>query len=244
MVTPEIIFEDETMIVLNKPAGWITNSASTTGSQPVVQDWLKKNFEYEIAKIDEFRSGVVHRLDKETSGCLLVAKTKTAFLELQKEFKERKVKKTYIALAHGKIFPKSGEIKASVGRLPWRRDRFGVVPGGREAETNYEVKDYYEKDGIGKNNELSQYSLVELTPKTGRTHQIRIHLKYIGHPIVSDDFYVGRKTSIKDKSWCKRLFLHAKSISVIHPKNQKMVSFEADFPTDLKDALKSLKRTV
>lgn len=243
MEAPEIVFEDETMMVLNKPAGWISNSASTTGSQPVVQDWLKKSFEYEIARMDEFRSGVVHRLDKETSGCLLVAKTKTAFFELQKQFKERRVKKSYVALAHGKIFPKMGEIKASVGRLPWRRDRFGVVPGGRGAETNYEVKDYYEKKDSGKSSEIKEYSLVELFPKTGRTHQIRIHLKYLGHPIVSDDFYAGRKTAIKDRKWCERLFLHARSISLVHPKTKKEVSFNADLPSDLKDALKTLQKT-
>lgn len=236
MNTPKIIFEDETLMVLNKPSGWITNSASTTGTQPVVQDWVKKEFDFETAKLDEFRSGIVHRLDKETSGCLLVAKTKDAFTALQSEFKERTVKKSYLALAHGKVFPKEGEINASVGRLSWRKDRFGVVPGGREAETSYKVTSYYEKGS-------DEYSLVELFPKTGRTHQIRIHLKYLGYPIVADDFYAGRKTANEDRKWCKRLFLHAKSISFIHPKTQKEVSFEAKLPEDLENALKTLKKT-
>src|SRR3990167_6204115 len=109
MDKPQIIFEDDAFMVLDKPAGWIVNSAGTTTTQPVVQAWLKDNFNFEIAKDDEFRSGVVHRLDKETSGLLLIAKTKEAFEELQRQFKSREVKKSYTALAHGKVEPKEGE---------------------------------------------------------------------------------------------------------------------------------------
>ncbi len=235
MDKPQIIFEDDAFMVLDKPAGWIVNSAGTTTTQPVVQAWLKDNFNFEIAKNDEFRSGVVHRLDKETSGILLIAKTKQAFVELQRQFKERLVKKTYLALVHGEIKDKKGEIKAAVGRLPWRRDRFGVLPGGRDAITKYEVKEVFEKDVNASQKE--KYSLVEAFPETGRTHQIRIHLKYIGHPIVSDNFYAGRKTARKDRLWCPRLFLHAYKIAFLYPETTKEIYFEVALPKELREAL-------
>lgn len=234
MPEPETIFVDESLLALNKPSGWITNSATTTKSQPVVQDWLAKNFNFATAKAKEFRSGVVHRLDKETSGILLVAKTPKAFTSLQKQFKERSIEKKYLALAHGRVEPDTGEIKAPVGRLPWRRDRFGVLPGGREAVTKYRTVENYEA-------ESGQYTLLELAPKTGRTHQIRIHLKYLGHPVVADTFYAGRKTARADRKWCSRLFLHAAQISFTHPVTGKKKTLASKLPKDLQNALTSLK---
>src|SRR5262249_21180394 len=124
------------------------------------------------------RSGIVHRLDKETSGAMLVAKNVESFASLQGQFKDRVVEKTYKALAHGKISPSVGEISVPVGRLEFNRKRFGVVAGGRESLTHYEVLQNYENL---KTKEI--LSFVELYPKTGRTHQIRVHLQYIGHPI-------------------------------------------------------------
>lgn len=232
---PKKIFEDGDFLVINKPSSWITNSAATTKDQPVVQDWLAKNFKFETSSSKLYRSGIVHRLDKETSGLLLIAKTKEAFYNLQKQFKERRVAKKYRALVHGKVEMGEGEIKAPVGRLPWRRNRFGVLPGGREAATEYKVLENYEtKEG--------KYSLLELFPKTGRTHQIRIHLKYLGHPIVGDTFYAGRKTARRDRVWCPRLFLHASEISFLHPKTGKRVSFESQLPADLGAVLTSLAK--
>lgn len=227
---PKVIFADESFLVLAKPAGWITNDASTTTTQPVVQTWLRKNFNYPLIGDRERRDGLVHRLDKETSGILVVAKTIEAFENLQNQFKERKVKKTYLALVHGEIEPKEGKIEAPVGRLPWRRDRFGVLPGGREAVTGYKVSRDYD---TGK----EKYTLLELFPKTGRTHQIRIHLKFIGHPIVGDSFYAGRKTARDDRVWCPRLFLHAKSISFFHPETGRELTFRSDLPGDLEKVL-------
>ena len=232
---PKKIFEDGDFLVINKPSSWITNSAATTKDQPVVQDWLAKNFKFETSSSKLYRSGIVHRLDKETSGLLLIAKTKEAFHNLQKQFKERRVAKKYRALVHGKVEMGEGEIKAPVGRLPWRRNRFGVLPGGREAATEYKVLENYEtKEG--------KYSLLELFPKTGRTHQIRIHLKYLGHPIVGDTFYAGRKTARRDRVWCPRLFLHASEISFLHPKTGERVSFESQLPADLGAVLTSLAK--
>jgi len=237
---PNVIFEDKEFMVLEKPAGWIVNEAKTTGNNPVIQDWLKKSFEYEISGSWEFRSGVVHRLDKDTSGILLVAKTKTAFEDLQRQFKSREVQKTYIALVHGKMDPKIGEVKATVGRLPWRRDRFGIIAGGRESSTSYKVLTYYEMPKAKEH--LKDYSLVEFYPKTGRTHQIRIHSKFLGHPLVSDEFYTGRKTARADRKWCPRLFLHAAEISFKNPGNGISVNYKSELSSDLKEALETLSK--
>lgn len=230
METPKIIYEDKSFFVLDKPSGYITNDAITTTTQPTIQNWLQLNLKFPINNL-EFRNGIVHRLDKETSGILLVAKTKDAFEELQRQFKERLVKKTYTALVHGKVDPPKGEINETVGRLPWRRDRFGVIPDGREAITSYKVLSQYTIYDI-------PYTLLELAPKTGRTHQIRIHLKHIGHPIVADEFYAGRKTARNDRRWCPRLFLHAGGISFIHPNTKKKVEFSSPLPLSLTAILK------
>lgn len=235
MTTPKVVFEDKEILVLDKPSGWITNFASTTKGQPVVQSWLAKNFKYPLIGNRRARDGIVHRLDKETSGILLIAKTLKSFESLQKQFKNREVRKAYLALVHGKLEPKQGEVKATVGRLPWRRDRFGVLPGGRDSETKYNVINYYND-----NNDCI-FTLVGFHPKTGRTHQIRIHAKYLGHPIIGDDFYAGRKTARADRSWCPRLALHAAKISFADPANGKMLEFESPLPKDLRKVIVRLK---
>ena len=228
-MNPKIIFADEDILVLDKPAGWIVNDAQTTINQKTIQGWIQQNLKSHISDLRSFRNGIVHRLDKETSGILLVAKTIPAFENLQAQFKERQVEKTYLALVHGEVEPKEGKIQAPIGRLPWRRDRFGILPGGREATTGYSVISNYEK-----------FTLLELHPKTGRTHQIRVHLKYIGHPVVADEFYAGRKTARRDQAWCPRLFLHASAIKFVHPKSGNEVSFSSQLPSDLDRSLKKL----
>jgi len=229
---PKIIYEDDSLFVIDKPAGWIVNEATTTKNQPVLQTWLRK-FEYPLVNDMDCRHGIVHRLDKETSGVMIVAKNKDAFEKLQAEFKNREVQKTYTALVHGKLIPEEGKIEVPVGRLPWRKDRFGIVTGGRDSLTLYKVLKFFPGNNAG-------HTLVEFYPKTGRTHQIRIHCKYIGHAIVADEFYAGRKTARNDRVWCPRLFLHAKSIEFIHPVNEKIVRFASDLPEDLSNVLQSL----
>jgi len=228
---PTVIFRDTDFLVIGKPPGWIVNESESARGD-ILQTWLAK-MDYPLAKDKDFRSGIVHRLDKETSGILLVAKTEAAFVNLQAQFKERKVQKSYLALVHGKPKPGEGKIVAPVGRLPWRRDRFGILPGGREAVTLYKTMDTYRK---GEN----EYSLVEAYPKTGRTHQIRVHFKYLGHPVVGDEFYAGRKTARADRLWCPRLFLHAAQIEFEHPVSGEKMSFGSALPADLKKALSTL----
>lgn len=243
MKEPQIIFQDEFLLVLDKPAGMVVNRAETTRAEETVQDWIEKKLKVkreklkvpiQNSKFKDFygRAGIVHRLDKDTSGLLLVAKTPEAFENLQRQFKERKVKKKYLALVHGKLKPKEGVIKASISRSPFDRKKFGVFLGGREAKTKYKRIAIY--DLRFKNEKLS---LVELCPETGRTHQLRVHLKYLGHPIVGDEKYAGRKTARSDRQWCPRQFLHASFLALIHPVTNQKLKFFSKLPSDLELAI-------
>lgn len=253
---PKILFEDDVLLVIDKPTGVVVNRAESVKTK-TVQDWasvylkiqnpndkvqIGKNLAFGINNLDFYkRNGIVHRIDKETSGILLIAKNPDAFAELQRQFKAREVEKTYLALVHGEVEPRSGMIKAPVGRLPWNRERFGVLPGGREAETRYQVLDI--KYRVTDKKQADYFSLVEFYPKTGRTHQIRVHAKYIYHPLVGDAFYAGRKTARRDRVWCPRLFLHAAKISFLHPKTKTRVLVESPLPSDLRSCLESLEQT-
>ena len=253
-VSIPILYEDEQLLVINKPAGITVNISDTTQHQTTVQDWVQAYLNIEVPKVsgvpkvpnenrksdpsdtfdtsDTFysRGGIVHRLDKETSGVMLIAKTAESFQALQKQFKDRVVEKTYLALAHG-FFPETtGEITVPVGRLPWNRKRFGVIPGGRESVTYYTVLDKYV---ISLQKKEAPVSLLRLFPKTGRTHQIRVHLKHVGHPIFSDFLYAGRKTARDDRKLLDRVFLHAASITFSHPTLHKKVTINSKLPDDL-----------
>lgn len=230
--SPEVIFRNDEYVVINKPSGWIVNRA-TSAKPPIIQDWVEEELDIESGVE---RSGIVHRLDKETSGALVIAKTASAFEHLQKEFKERRVGKQYLALVHGVFTEKEGEISAQIGRLPWNRERFGVLAGGREADTKYKVEEEYQK---GK----EAYSLLRLFPKTGRTHQIRVHMKHLGHPVVADTFYAGRKTARADRAWSERMFLHAARISFVDAAG-KEIAVETPLPPELKKALSHLEKPV
>lgn len=233
-----IIFEDEDLLVINKPWGITVNRSDTTSAEETLQDLAEKSGKIEENTGDEefdSRGGIVHRLDKETSGVMLLAKNPASFHELQRQFKERIIEKSYVALAHGQLSPRSGEISAPVGRLPWNRKRFGVLAGGREAMTHYEVIREYEFPGTGE-----KLSLVRLMPKTGRTHQIRVHLKYINHPIFADPLYSGRKTAREDRRELSRVFLHAEKITFQHPKSGEKMTFEAPLPPELSNLLEKL----
>lgn len=230
----EILFENDDLFVINKQSGVTVNRSETTNGD-TLQDLVEKvrpiNFDEEAEFID--RSGIVHRLDKETSGCLIVAKNSKTFRDLQAQFKERRVEKEYVALSHGEIKPEKGEINVPVGRLPWNRKRFGVLSGGREALTGYQVEKYYKLKG-------EVLSFVRLFPKTGRTHQIRVHLKYINHPIFGDELYSGRKTSRNDRKLLARVFLHAERINFFVPTSGEQIGCTAPLPGELMGLLEKL----
>lgn len=238
-----IVYEDESLLVIDKPSGVVVNKAETVQGD-TIQDWVderaKSHKENSITSKQgdtdfDIRSGIVHRLDKDTSGLLILAKTPDSFSNLQRQFKERLVTKRYLALAHGKIVPSTGEITATVGRLPWNRERFGVISGGREAHTSYSVISLYMHEHM-------YYSLIEVTPLTGRTHQIRVHLKYLGFPVVADNLYAGRKTYRRDVVFCPRLFLHAAYVRFEHPQTGKMLECTSKLPGELQNVIKKLRK--
>jgi RluA family pseudouridine synthase len=243
-------------VVINKPSGVVVNRAASV-EEETVQDWVEykgiiKSGDYEInesimsvSKLETSedweevnrqafytRSGIVHRLDKETSGVLVVAKTPEAFVDLLRQFREREVKKEYLALVHGRVKQDEGLIEAPVGRLPWNRERFGVLAGGRPAVTRYRVEQVFSNADISGYAEKPNFTLVRLFPETGRTHQIRIHLKHLGHPVVGDAFYAGRKTARRDRRWCGRLWLHAERLELADVANAQRV-FVVDVPGEL-----------
>jgi len=184
---------------------------------------------------------MIHRLDKETSGVLVLAKNPEAFIKIQAQFKARTVSKKYLALVHGKVSPLVGDISAPIKRNPFNRFRFTVSVDGRPSTTAYKVLDYYQNPKES-NKSKKYYSLIEVLPKTGRTHQIRVHFSHLHNPVVADESYAGRKTSRADRNWCPRLFLHAKYLSFIHPVIEKKLEFEVKLPDDLQQALEKREK--
>ena len=245
---PEILFQDENYLIVNKPSGMIVNNADTSKDLFTLQDFINKNFparlasesvagrqlstfNSELGSASEFlnRGGIVHRLDKETSGVLIVALNEESFAFLQQQFKDRTTKKEYTALCHGKLV-EEGEINVPIGRLPWNRMRFGVIPQGRESYTKFKTIEHKVLLD-GKNKE--DLSLVRVFPLTGRTHQIRVHFQYVGHPIFADSLYAGRKTYDHDKHYLNRHFLHASNITFISPTTKETVTYEAPLSPEL-----------
>jgi 23S rRNA pseudouridine1911/1915/1917 synthase len=230
-----ILYEDDDLLVINKPPDTVVNRAESVKGE-TIQDWAEKKLslttDTTVSWGDGFssRAGIAHRIDKETSGILLIGKNPAAFENLQGQFKERTIKKTYLALVHGFVAPPEGEVIAPIDRLPWNRQQFGVVAGGKESNTKYIVIKTFTKQ-IGKKKE--DMSLVELHPETGRTHQIRVHMKYINHALIGDYLYAGRKTSRNDRVWATRCMLHAWKISLTHPVSGQLLAFEAPIPDDM-----------
>ena len=215
----EIIYEDENVIVVNKPKGVLTHSKGVLNNEFTVADFFELHG-CDFAK-DTNRAGIVHRLDRETSGVIIGAKNDTAAKKLQKQFSERTTKKEYIAIVEGVPSPNKAIVDLPIARNNSLPSTFIVNAKGKTAQTKYEVLE-------SKNNR----SLVKLNPKTGRTHQLRVHLAYIKHPIVGDRVYNDRYSE-KDS----RMFLHAKSLEISIPPNntnttsQRMV-FESPLPDD------------
>lgn len=255
------IFENGQLLVLDKPAGLVVNLSETT-KEETLQDQLSLYFHLNSGDFGiGGRAGIVHRLDKETSGVLMVAKNRKTFDYLQQQFQERKVQKEYIGLVHGLIKEKEGIVDVSIGRIG-KFGKFGEVKEGREAQTTFGTIERYflpdknfdemmnklkECSSLNKSrinflkNHARNYTLASFFPKTGRTHQIRVHAKSMGHPLVSDLIYTPSKLLKSDLLWCERLFLHAKKIAFIDPFGKNVV-FEASLPYDLRKALAYLKK--
>ena len=218
----DILFEDNQIIVLNKAAGLVVHPAAGHA-----QDTLVNALLYhcpELASLDNERPGIVHRLDKDTSGVMAVAKTPEALRSLQKQFKARSVEKIYLALVHGHPQSPQGIIDVPLGRHPQHRQQMAPLAGGRPARTHYFLIQRW-KD----------YSLLKLKLETGRTHQIRVHLAWLGHPVVGDTVYGRRKNSL----FLPRQFLHASQLSLEHPLSGQRLTFEAPLSPDLQAALDS-----
>lgn len=288
----DVVFEDPYLVIINKPVGVVVNRAASV-RELTVQDWaeqrlsitdMRRKFleegnvlleaggkfeqvdtDWDAVNLGLFfdRAGIVHRLDKDTSGLLVIAKTPEVFVRMLRLFREREVTKVYWALVHG--IPKNveGIIDAPIGRLPWDREKFGVLDTGRPSVTAYKVVSSYFQlhtkkakrslvkqrktgDEIVESKQFSEvlemlslvvegdslqnkdtFSLIHVFPKTGRTHQIRVHMKHLGHSIVGDVLYAGRKTARNDRMWCSRLLLHAAEISFVHPVTGELVNVNA-----------------
>lgn len=226
----QIVFEDDYLMVLNKPAGMVVNRAETVSGE-TVQDWVEKSGK--LSGNDDLfvkRSGIAHRLDKETSGCLLVAKDPETLVKLLRLFKEREIHKEYLALVHGKLEPKEGEMCLPIKR-DWRdREKWIVSYEGRSAQTAWKVERYLTKGD-------QVLTLVRLFPKTGRTHQIRVHMTHLGHPLFGDERYLGSKRKQADRLVLARHFLHAAALEFVHPATNQKMHIEAPLPKELADVL-------
>jgi 23S rRNA pseudouridine1911/1915/1917 synthase len=233
----KIIHEEKDYLVIEKPAGLVVNRADSV-KEETLQDWMENkfsifNFQFPNKEEEEFinRSGLVHRLDKETSGLMVLAKTAQTFQNLKNQFKTRQTAKKYLALVHGNVEPKTGTINLPLARNIFNRHKFCVSIDGKMAKTKYKVLKNFEA--------TEKHSLVEVKILTGRTHQIRVHFSHLGYPLVSDPLYLGKRLK-DDLIWCPRIFLHAAYLSFFHPQSGEKLEFESELPEDLEKALKTL----
>ena len=219
-----VVYQDASVVVIDKPAGLADHPGPGHPDMTLVNALLAMC--PDIQGIGgEIRPGIVHRLDKDTSGLMMVAKTHQAHNDLSSQIKSRQVTKGYLALVEGTPKQLHGKVDAPVGRHPRRRTRMAVVVGGKEARTNYKVI-----------HQVAGYSLLEIYLETGRTHQIRVHMAYLGHPLLGDTTY-GRSSSLVN-----RHFLHAFHLGFKHPVNEESLEFKIDLPSDLTPVLDALQQ--
>ena len=231
----DILFEDKSLLVVNKPAGLVVHPAAGQEEHTLVNALLFHCKDSLSGIGGVARPGIVHRLDKETSGCLVVAKNDETHIALSEQFASRVVKKVYHAIVCGEVPRDAGEIHAAIARHPTHRKRMAVQDDsdGRAAHTSYRVLE-----------KLKCATYVEVQIHTGRTHQIRVHFQHLGHPVVGDDTYGSTKNKrLKELAnyAAPRVLLHAKELSFVHPRTQKPLKFSAPLPDDFKLALKLLR---
>jgi 23S rRNA pseudouridine1911/1915/1917 synthase len=220
-----IAYEDDVLLVIDKPAGMVVHPGAGHTSGTLANAVLARCPQIgDVGGVD--RAGLVHRLDKDTSGLILVAKDDATHAALQRQFKRRRVTKTYLALVEGQVQPPEGIIEAPIGRDKRQRKKMAVARRGRKARTTYRVIEVF-----------ADHTLLEVYPRTGRTHQVRVHLAWLGYPIVGDPVY-GRRRQRLLKS---RHFLHAARLRFIHPASGEEVAFEAPLPTKLESMLEQLR---
>ena len=224
----DIVYEDDDLVVVNKPAGMVVHPAAGVESGT-----LANGLAFHFAKLSTAggaaRPGIVHRLDKGTSGLLVVAKTDEAHEHLADQFRAREVFKSYVALVHGQVELEYGHVDQPIARDPHNRTRMAVLRSGRPALSIYRVRQYF-----------TRFTLLDVELKTGRTHQIRVHLAWLKHPVVGDEMYgSGRDKTVSDPSVRSRIaqlnrqFLHAEKLRFRHPRSNKELGFSADLPAEL-----------
>lgn len=215
-----IVHEDEDIVVIDKPAGLVVHPGSGNWSGTMLNALLHHS--PTAAQLP--RGGIVHRLDKETSGLLVVARNERAQLALVRQLQERSVKRTYLAIARGRV-AEDGKVDAPIGRHPVQRTRMAVVAGGKPAVTHFRVRE-----------RLRAHTLLECELETGRTHQIRVHLASLGHALEGDPVYGGRAPRV-----FHRQALHAWKLAFLHPSGGKRVAFESPMPADMRELLERLR---
>lgn len=276
-----ILFEDSDILVINKPAGIVVNNANSV-QEETIQSWMQERLRslpvaddwYSLIP-DEFteeygtpqaifasRDGIVHRLDRDTSGALVLAKNPGSLIALMHQFKVRETKKEYTCLVHGVLPISKDTIRMPILRSMSSRGKFQVATSGRPAETEYSVVQEFElsaeklllllhranrEKGSSDAKILKDYqsygkfSLLTCYPKTGRTHQIRVHFSFLQHPLVADQIYTNKWRGAADQLWCPRQFLHASSISLQHPRTGEQLTVTAPLAADLEQALQYLQ---
>jgi 23S rRNA pseudouridine1911/1915/1917 synthase len=234
----EIVFEDDHVIVINKPAGLVVHPAAGVYSGTLANA-LAYHFQ-QLSHAGSMRPGIVHRLDKDTSGLLVVAKTESDHENLADQFRAREVFKSYVALVYGVVKQESGRIEQPIARDPRNRTRMAIVPGGRGALSLYKIRRSY-----------NAFTLLDVELKTGRTHQIRVHLAWLKHPVVGDELYSGgRDNNVQDvqlRAQIRKLhrqFLHAEQLGFRHPQTGEELRFVAPLPPELTHLLEKLETQV
>lgn len=222
----EIIYEDDDVLVVNKPQGMVVHPSAGHPNHTLVNALLFHNNELAPAPADEsFRPGIVHRIDKDTSGLLMIAKNQNARISLEQQLKDKVNKREYLALVHGNFEESSGRIAAPLGRSKADRKKQAVVKDGRAAVTNFTVLQQFKG-----------YSLIKCVLETGRTHQIRVHLQYINHPVAGDPLYGPKKTLAGNGQ-----FLHAETLGFYHPVTNEWLEFSVEPPAIFQETLTTLR---
>jgi len=225
-LVPKTIYQDKSILIIEKPSGLVIHSGTGVKEKYTLVDWLKKTKLVSNDFTDSNRPGIVHRLDKDTSGLMIIAKDQKTADKLKKQFKERKVKKYYQALVWGTVVRNLDTIVSSIGRKP-ADTKIRTTGRGRIAITKYKVIKIIKKDKF-------DLTYLNIEIKTGRTHQIRVHLKSIGHPLVGDKIYAKQKLNLISKKWgINRIFLHALKLKFIHPSTGKNITFISKLPIEL-----------